>query len=603
VDQQKAFDSVLHGFCDDAFRFFGFGENFINMMSILGNARCARIQLEDGKLSDSFPLERGRAQGDSPSPRQYNIAEQVFLLKLEFDPAIRKINYAPVLERPLPDFSTGTLIHEDTFLGTGTEKTESFADDANILTLQKYECVKRVRDLMNDFYSISGLKCNVDKTTIMFIGPDDEEEQIEIRKLGFLVVDKIKCLGIEVYREGGGLEKNFTLARKKVFSLIGDWSSYGLSTHGRIAVAKTFLISQVTYLGSILTPPPDTIKELKDMIDNFVLRGRPWSKKTLYQPPEDGGLGLIKLDEFFLALKCSWIKRISKDGINDNWRLSLMTKFFLKPICIRPHLLDPDMPLEYGIGSAFWQFLTTFWKLGKNVLYAPLVYNPLFIRGLTQGGMADTRLIDENLIGIENYRRDQSRWLSLRCCDFFTGTGIKSYNEVITNVNPNITFNLYMAFRRSIAFTFKKLKLDGISGNTGCNIDSLILSKNKKSILFRIWFTKASCIKTSGMNLIQKLCDITNCQMPDQDVISKNLGCWNISFLPVHLKEFALQLSRNSLPVNARLAARYRLDPDITIDEGCRLCRKNSVNGPIPRETFAHFFYDCTITNTLINGF
>jgi hypothetical protein len=145
-------------------------------MSILGNARCARIQLEDGKLSDSFPLERGRAQGDSPSPRQYNIAEQVFLLKLEFDPAIRKINYAPVLERPLPDFFTGTLIQEDTFLGTGTEKTESFADDANILTLQKYECVKRVRDLMNDFYSISGLKCNVDKTTIMFIGPDDEEE-------------------------------------------------------------------------------------------------------------------------------------------------------------------------------------------------------------------------------------------------------------------------------------------------------------------------------------------------------------------------------------------------------------------------------------------
>jgi hypothetical protein len=218
--------------------------------------------------------------------------------------------------------------------------------------------------------------------------------------------------------------------------------------------------------------------------------------------------------------------------------------------------------------------------------------------------MADTRLIDENLIGIENYRRDQYRWLSLRCCDFFTGTGIKSYNEVITNVNPNITFNLYMAFRRSIAFTFKKLKLDGIgNGNTGCNIDSLILSKNKKSVLFRIWFTKASCIKTSGMNLIQKLCDITNCRMPDQDVISKNLGCWNISFLLVHLKEFALQLSRNSLPINARLAARYRTDPDITIDEGCRLCRKNSANGPIPRETFAHFFYDCTITNTLINGF
>jgi hypothetical protein len=35
VDQQKAFDSVLHGFCDDAFRFFGFGENFITMMNLI----------------------------------------------------------------------------------------------------------------------------------------------------------------------------------------------------------------------------------------------------------------------------------------------------------------------------------------------------------------------------------------------------------------------------------------------------------------------------------------------------------------------------------------------------------------------------------------
>jgi hypothetical protein len=56
IDQQKAFDSILHGFCNEAYRFFGFGENFISMMSTLGDNRCARIQLEDGSLSQSFPL-------------------------------------------------------------------------------------------------------------------------------------------------------------------------------------------------------------------------------------------------------------------------------------------------------------------------------------------------------------------------------------------------------------------------------------------------------------------------------------------------------------------------------------------------------------------
>jgi hypothetical protein len=68
---------------------------FIEMMSTLGNKRmkrCARIILEDGSLSQPFPLGRGRAQGDGPSPRQYNIGEQILLLKIEFDPVIKSIN-------------------------------------------------------------------------------------------------------------------------------------------------------------------------------------------------------------------------------------------------------------------------------------------------------------------------------------------------------------------------------------------------------------------------------------------------------------------------------------------------------------------------------
>jgi Reverse transcriptase (RNA-dependent DNA polymerase) len=91
IDQQKAFDSVLREFCADAYRFFGFGENFINMMTTLGDNREACVILEDGSLSACFKLERGRPQGDCPSPRQYNIGEQICLLKIEFDPEIECI--------------------------------------------------------------------------------------------------------------------------------------------------------------------------------------------------------------------------------------------------------------------------------------------------------------------------------------------------------------------------------------------------------------------------------------------------------------------------------------------------------------------------------
>jgi exonuclease III len=602
IDQQKAFDSVLHGFCKEAFKFFGFGEKFINMMSVLGDARHARVQLEDGILTDSFPLGRGRAQGDSPSPRQYNIAEQVFLLKIEFDPVISRLSYTPVIERPVPAYYVDANIAEEIFMNTGTEKTESFADDANIITEQKYECVYRVKELMDEFYLVSGLKCNVEKTSIMFIGPDNHHEQEKIRELGFMVVENFKCLGFEISRTGDQWENNWLSAQRRIRALIHEWNGYGLSTHGRVAVAKTFLISQLTYLGAILAPSNNLLNCLQEMIDNFVLRGTPWSRKTLYQPPDRGGLGMIKLSDFFIALKCSWLKRIFKEGINDNWRLNLMSKIFFKPICIRPHLLDPGLPLEYNIGSAIWQFLLTFWRSGKNLLYAPLMHNPLFIRGLDGGGVADMRVLDENIVGIRNYHASVQGWLSLRCADFLGINGLKSYDEVNENLDLIITPVAYMAIRRSIVLAFRKSKI-ALAMDTGKSLEALLLCKNKKSFIFRHWLTEAAHIEASGIKLIQKLCEITNIRVPDPDICEKNLGYWSNNFLPVNLKEFSLKLSRNSLPVNARLAARYRTVPDLHIDESCRLCRRYTGIGPTPRETFLHFFYECRTTGFVLEKF
>ena len=41
IDQTNEFDSIYHGFCEVAYRFFGFGECFIGMMTTLGTGRNA----------------------------------------------------------------------------------------------------------------------------------------------------------------------------------------------------------------------------------------------------------------------------------------------------------------------------------------------------------------------------------------------------------------------------------------------------------------------------------------------------------------------------------------------------------------------------------
>ena len=139
IDQSKAFDSIYNDFCNDAFRFFGFGETFIEMVATLGTGRNAKIILEDGSLSDPVCLNRGRPQGDSPSPRQYNIGEQIVLLKIEFDKRIASVFTTQGAPRPLEHYFGEAKISNEVI--NGSDKTEAFADDTNVTCKQKSTCL------------------------------------------------------------------------------------------------------------------------------------------------------------------------------------------------------------------------------------------------------------------------------------------------------------------------------------------------------------------------------------------------------------------------------------------------------------------------------
>ena len=196
IDQTKAFDSIYHDFCDEAFRFFGFGESFISMMSTIGTGRNAKVILEDGNLSGAVDLKRGRPQGDSPSPRQYNIGEQICLLKIEYDPRVKSVFDIRGAPQPLEHFHAGNKISKE--VAHGSDKTEAFADDTNVTVLQKVSVFNSLREILSDFAVISGLKCNLEKTCIMPVGPIDPAEWGQIANLGFKVVNNLQILGFKI---------------------------------------------------------------------------------------------------------------------------------------------------------------------------------------------------------------------------------------------------------------------------------------------------------------------------------------------------------------------------------------------------------------------
>ena len=70
--------------------------------------------------------------------------------------------------------------------------------------------------------------------------------------------------------------------------------------------------------------PKKLLSEMQTDIDAFILKtNNNWiSKDRIHLPPEQGGLGAIKLETYATSLRCSWYKRL-KSGL---WNDILMAK-------------------------------------------------------------------------------------------------------------------------------------------------------------------------------------------------------------------------------------------------------------------------------------
>ena len=96
----------------------------------------------------------------------------------------------------------------------------------------------------------------------------------------------------------------------------------------RITVACTLILSQFTYIATILYTNDDTLcSRIQTLLNNFVMnpkreeqdKGRNWlSNDLLFTPKQKGGLGFKNFRDFVKALKMLWVKRYT-EGCNNHW--------------------------------------------------------------------------------------------------------------------------------------------------------------------------------------------------------------------------------------------------------------------------------------------
>ena len=224
-----------------------------------------------GHLTDTIKLEQGVPQGDVISPYLFILMVEILLIKINYTKNLTGITYAS---------------HES--------RSETFADDTTIFLTRTENNLRFAKKYLVDFHVLSGLACNIDKTVVIPLGQITDPNITMCDDLGLVWDKEFTILGFFIDNKMEQLDKNFELVTDKIKGLIGTWRPYHLSLNGRCAIAKVKLVSQLTYISSVLDIPKDFINKTQTLIDEFIMGikkgGRHWiGKDILYTHPKKGG--------------------------------------------------------------------------------------------------------------------------------------------------------------------------------------------------------------------------------------------------------------------------------------------------------------------------
>ena len=150
------------------------------------------------------------------------------------------------------------------------------------------------------------------------------------KEVAFKYAQKFILLG-EIDNKLKILDENFKERAKKIETNISLWRKNNLSTVGNLSISKTFLISQLGYLLSMLDCPGDLLESMQESSNKFITSSNTsWIAKTrIYNKPKIGGLRDINLKVYASSLRMAWVKR-AKGGL---WS-DIMTVKVINPINI-----------------------------------------------------------------------------------------------------------------------------------------------------------------------------------------------------------------------------------------------------------------------------
>ena len=427
IDFEKAFDSVDWGFILKVMKYFNFGPSFIKWIQTFYNKIESCVSI-NGHLSDWFTLSRGCRQGDPLSPYIFILCAEILAVLIRNDSNIKGIT-----------------------IGSREHKLSQYADDTSILLDGSKTSLENTIKVLKFYAEISGLKINLDKTKVIWIGANKQSPVRFCPDYGLSWDDKFTLLGIKFSVNLTDMIKmNYEEKIKNIKQLLNIWSKRILTPIGKITVIKSLAISKINHLFLSLPNPDDKIiKQLQQTFYKFVWNDKPdkIKRKQLNQNHIHGGLRMLDLDHFIKSLKLTWIRRLlggEKNYLNilneSHPELKRLNEFGID--FISKLLKSIDNPFWKDVLESYKNFNTKLVPLTKKEFYLiPIWYNP----NIKIGGSSICKIswIAKKIVLIKDLLTENESFLSLQ--DF----------KIKYNVNTN--FIEYEGLIKSIKKYLDKL--------------------------------------------------------------------------------------------------------------------------------------------------
>jgi len=398
LDFEKAFDSVAWSFIQKSLSVFGFGSDIKQWVELFYK-NIKSCVIVNSITSSFFGIGRGCRQGDPLSPYIFLLCAEILAIMIRKHENIK-----------------GIEINGIEFL------ISQYADDTSLFLDGSRKSFENTVQLLCEFEKWSGLKINLDKSEVVWVGSSEHSQvrymphlKIRWNPESFTVLGVKFALNLNKIWDLNGASKLLDMRR-----ILGHWTNRSLTPFGKITVIKSLVLSRIVYLLiSLPNPPREFIKEMNDMFFKFIWNGKPHKvrKSTLFKSYEEGGLNMFDVEKFIKALKTSWVKRLHIQ--EAKWKLLLFAEY---PILNRINVLGAECvnPPFMKCKNCFWVDVFSAFNEFSNCCipstFLDFVCEPIFCNRYLLIDKRPARLqnwIDNGIVHIADLVKDNGNYLNI----------------------------------------------------------------------------------------------------------------------------------------------------------------------------------------------